>query len=66
MFYLLKQLLLLKLVISKLKCSNLTFNKILSLYASYVCLLHSRFIKNDLIWILKDGPLIYEVVLSHL
>jgi hypothetical protein len=64
-FYILKHILLLNLVISKLKCSNLTFNEILSLYASYVCLLHSHFIEDHLIWILKDGPLISEVVLSQ-
>jgi hypothetical protein len=56
MFYLLKHLLLLNLVIFKLMCNNLTFNKILSLYASYVCLLYSRFIENHPIWILEDGP----------
>jgi hypothetical protein len=28
-------------------------------------LMHSRFIENLLIWILEDGPLISEVVLSH-
>jgi hypothetical protein len=27
--------------------------------------MHSRFVKNHLIWILEDGPLISEVVLSH-
>jgi hypothetical protein len=64
-FYILKHLLLLNLVISKLKCSNLTFNEILSLYASYVCLLHSHFIEDHLIWILEDGSLISEVVLSQ-
>jgi hypothetical protein len=56
----------LNLVIFKLKCSNLIFNKILVLYASYVCLMHSRFIENHSIWILEDGPLISEVVLSQL
>jgi hypothetical protein len=35
------------------------------LYALYVCLLHSLFVKNHPIWILEDGPLIFEVVLSH-
>jgi hypothetical protein len=35
------------------------------LNALYVCLLHSRFIKNYPIWILEDGPLIFEVFLSH-
>jgi hypothetical protein len=65
MFYLLKHLLLLKLVILKLKCNNLTFNEMLSLHASNVCLLHSRFIENHSIWILEDRPLISKVVLSH-
>jgi hypothetical protein len=66
MFYLLKHLLLLNLVIFKLKCNNLIFNEILILYASYVCLMHSHFIENHPIWILEDGPLISEVVLSQL
>jgi hypothetical protein len=65
MFYLLKNIPYLNIVILKLKCNNLTFNEILILYASYVCLLHSRFIENHLIWILKDRPLIFEVILSH-
>jgi hypothetical protein len=65
MFYLLKQLLLLNLGIFKLKCNNLTFNELLSLYASYVCLWHSRFLENHPIWILEDGPLISGVILSH-
>jgi hypothetical protein len=64
MFYLLKHLLLLNLAIFKLKCNNLNFNEILVLYASYVCLMHSHFVKNHPIWILEDGPLISEVVLS--
>jgi hypothetical protein len=51
MFYLLKHLLLLNLVIFKLKCNNLIFNEIMVLNALYVCLMHSRFI--------------FEVVLSH-
>jgi hypothetical protein len=46
MFYLLKHLLLLNLVIFKLKCNNLIFNEILVLYDSYVCLMHSHFIEN--------------------
>jgi hypothetical protein len=66
MFYLLKDLLLLNLVIFKPKCNNLIFNKILILYASYVCLLHSRFVENHPSWILEDEPLISEVVLSQL
>jgi hypothetical protein len=32
----------------------------------YVCLLHYHFIENHSIWILEDGPLISEVVLSQL
>jgi hypothetical protein len=35
------------------------------LNASYVCLLHSHFINNYLIWILKDEALISKVFLSH-
>jgi hypothetical protein len=65
MISLLKQLLLLILVICKLKRNNLAFNEILILYASYVCLLHSHFIKNHPIWNLEGGALISEVVLSH-
>jgi hypothetical protein len=42
MFYPLKNLLYFNLVILKLKCNNSIFNKILVLYASYVCLLHSH------------------------
>jgi hypothetical protein len=45
MFYLLKHLLL-NLVIFKLKCNNLIFNEIMVLNASFVCLLHSRFIED--------------------
>jgi hypothetical protein len=66
MFYLLKHLLLHNLVIFKLKCNNLIVNEIMVLNDSYVCLLHSRFIENHPIWILKDGPLISEVALSQL
>jgi hypothetical protein len=65
MFYLLKNLMYLNLVILKLMCNNLIFNEFMILIASYVCLLHSRFVENSLIWILDDGPLISEVVLSH-
>jgi hypothetical protein len=50
----------------KLKCNHLIFNEILVLYTLYVCLMHSRFIENQLIWILDDEPLIYEAVLSQL
>jgi hypothetical protein len=38
MFYFLKNLLLLIIVIFKLKCNNLIFNEIMVLNASYVCL----------------------------
>jgi hypothetical protein len=62
----LKHLLLLNLLIFKLKRNNLIFNEIMVLNASYVCLLHSRFVENHSIWILEDGPLISDVVLSHL
>jgi hypothetical protein len=65
MFYLLKHLVLLILIIFKLKCNNLIFNKIMVLNAWYVCLLHSRFIENHPIWILEDGSLISDVVLSQ-
>jgi hypothetical protein len=34
------------------------------LNALFVCLLHSHFVENHPIWILKDGPLISRVVLS--
>jgi hypothetical protein len=65
-FYLLKHLLLLNLVIFKLKCNNLITNEILVLNASYVCLLHSRFVENHPIWILEGRSLISDVVLSQL
>jgi hypothetical protein len=65
MFYLLKHLLLLNLVIFELKCHNLIVNEIMVLSASYVCLLHSCFIENHPIWLLKDGPLISDVVVSQ-
>jgi hypothetical protein len=65
MFYLLKHIPLLNLVIFKLKCNNLIFNEIMVLNASFMCLLHSHFIEDHLIWILEDGPLISEVVLSQ-
>jgi hypothetical protein len=57
MFYLLKHLLLLNLVILKLKCNNLTSNEILILYVLYMCLLHSRFVENHPTWNLEDDPL---------
>jgi hypothetical protein len=65
MFYRLKHLLLVILVISKLKCNNLIFNEILVLIASYVYLhaflLHRESSDLDP----ADEPLIFEVVLSH-
>jgi hypothetical protein len=63
MFYLSKHILLLIFVIFKLKCNNLIFNKFIILNVSYVCLLHSNFVENHLIWILEDGHIISEVVL---
>jgi hypothetical protein len=66
MFYLLKNLLYLNLEILKLKCNNLIFNEIMVLFASYVCLLYSRFVESHSIWILEDEPLISEEVLLHL
>jgi hypothetical protein len=65
MFYLLNHLLLLILIIFKLKCNTLIVNEIMVLNALYVCLLHSCFVKNHLIWILEDELLISEVVLSQ-
>jgi hypothetical protein len=35
------------------------------LNALYVCLLHSRFVEHHPMWILEDGPLISEAVLSQ-
>jgi hypothetical protein len=37
---------LLILIIVKPMCNNLIFHEMLCLYASYVCLLNSRFIEN--------------------
>jgi hypothetical protein len=65
MFYVLKHLLLFNLIIFKLMCNNLIVNEIMVLNTLYVCLLHSHFIEDHPIWILEDGPLISEVVLSH-
>jgi hypothetical protein len=45
-FYLLKHLLLLNLVIFNLKFNNLIFNEIMILNASYMYLLHSRFVED--------------------
>jgi hypothetical protein len=57
MFYLLKHLLLLYLVIFKSSYNNLIFTLIMVLYASYVCLLHSRFIENHPIDLEATNPL---------
>jgi hypothetical protein len=65
MFYPLKHLLFPYFVIFKLNCNNIFVNKIMVLNASYVCLLHSHFINNYLIWILKDEALISKVFLSQ-
>jgi hypothetical protein len=65
MFYFFKNFLYLNLVILELKCNNLIFNKIVVLNASYVCLLHSRFVENHPICILEDKHLISEVILSQ-
>jgi hypothetical protein len=65
MFYTLKDLIFFNLVIFNLKCNNLSLNEIMVLNALYVCLLHSRFVENQTIWIPEDGPLISEVVLSQ-
>jgi hypothetical protein len=46
MFYLLKNLLLLIMVIFKLKCNNLIFDKIMVLNASYVCL-HAFLLRRE-------------------
>jgi hypothetical protein len=58
-------LLLLILVIFKLKCNNLIFNEIMVLNASYVCLHAFSLHRESPIWILEDGPLNSEVVLSQ-
>jgi hypothetical protein len=65
MFYPLKNLLLLILVIFKLKCNNLIFNEIVVWMLGMCGYMHSRFVENHPIRILEDGPLISEVVLSH-
>jgi hypothetical protein len=53
------------LVISKLNYNNLIFKEIMVLNALYVCMTHSRFVENHPIWIVEDGPLISDVVLSQ-
>jgi hypothetical protein len=66
MFYLLKNLLLLIIVIFKLKCNNLIFNEIMVLNALYVCLhafsLHRESPDSDS----GRRTLISKVVLSQL
>jgi hypothetical protein len=46
-------------------CNSIIFNEILVFYASYVCLLHSCFVKNHPIRNLVDKHLISEAVLSQ-
>jgi hypothetical protein len=65
-FYLLKHLMLLILVIFKLKGNNLIFIEIMVLNASYVCLYAFLLHQESPDLILEDGPLISEVVLSQL
>ncbi len=65
MFYLLKNILLLILVIFKLKCNNLILNEIMVLNASYVCLHAFSLHRESPDMILGDKPLISEVVLSQ-
>jgi hypothetical protein len=65
MFYLLKNLLLLIIVIFKLKCNNLIFNEIMVLNASYVCLHAFSLRRESPDPDLEYGPLISEGVLSQ-
>jgi hypothetical protein len=72
MYYHLKPLPLLPLVNLKPMCNNLIFTLILVLHASYVCLLHSRFVENQPIdlevtnpsflrWLCHNSCVIYTV-----
>jgi hypothetical protein len=64
MFYLLKNLLLSYLKILKQSCNNIFYFNLV--FMCFVCVfVHSCFIENPLIWILKDRPLISEVFLSQ-
>jgi hypothetical protein len=65
MFYILKNLLFLILVIFKLKCNNSIFNETMLLMLRMCVGMHSHFVENQPIRILKDGPLISEVILSQ-
>jgi hypothetical protein len=65
MFYLLKNLLLLIMVIFKLKCNNLIFNEIMVLNASYVCLHVFSLRRESLDLDPGRRTLISDVVLSH-
>jgi hypothetical protein len=60
MFYLLKNILILILIIFKLKCNNLIFNEIMVLNDLYVCLHAFSFRQESLIKILKERPLIFR------
>jgi hypothetical protein len=59
MFYLLKNLLLI-MVIFKLKCNNLIFNKIMVLNASYVCL-HAFSLRNFFIHKIGEEEMFFQV-----
>jgi hypothetical protein len=63
--YLLKSLLFLILVIFKLKCNNLILNEIRALNALYACLHAFSLRRESPDPNLEDGPLIYDVILSH-
>jgi hypothetical protein len=65
MFYLLKNLLLLIMVIFKLKCNNLFFNKDMILSTSYVCLHAFSLCRESLDPDYKRRTLISEVILSQ-
>jgi hypothetical protein len=64
-FYLLKNLLLLALVIFKLKCNNLIFNEIMVLNAMYVCLHAFLLRRESLDPDSRKRTLISEVVMSQ-
>jgi hypothetical protein len=66
MFYILKHLLLLNVVVFKLKCNNIIFDEIIILNASYVCL-HAFWLRHESPDLdLGRRTLISEVVLSQL
>jgi hypothetical protein len=64
MFYLLKYLLLLYLVILKQSCNNIFYFNLV--FICFICVFaYSRLVENHPIYILEDRPLISEVVLSQ-